>query len=40
MDVGSNPDDGSTLDAEALPQLIGRIRQAGCAFTTLDALLG
>ncbi|MCX6498712.1 MAG: polysaccharide deacetylase family protein [Arthrobacter sp.] len=40
MHVGSNPDDGSTLDADALPQLIDRIRQAGYAFTTLDALLG
>ena len=40
MHIGSNPDDGSTLDAEALPQLINRIRQAGYGFTTLDALLG
>ncbi len=40
MHVGSNPDDGSTLDADALPQLIDRIRQAGYAFATLDALLG
>ena len=39
MHVGSNPDDGSTLDADALPQLITRIRQAGYSFTTLDALL-
>src|SRR6476620_1051358 len=38
--IGSNPDDGSTLDAEALPQIINRIRQAGYGFTTLDALLG
>ena len=40
MHIGSNPDDGSTLDADALPQLINRIRQAGYGFTTLDALLG
>ena len=40
MHIGSNPDDGSTLDADALPQLITRIRQAGYGFTTLDALLG
>jgi len=40
MHVGSNPDDGTTLDADALPQVISRIRQAGYGFTTLDALLG
>jgi len=40
MHIGSNPDDGTTLDADALPGTIGRIRQAGYAFTTLDALLG
>ncbi|WP_349413205.1 polysaccharide deacetylase family protein [Pseudarthrobacter sp. B907] len=40
MHIGSNPDDGSTLDADALPQLIDRIRQAGYGFATLDALLG
>lgn len=40
MHIGSNPDDGTTLDAAALPQLISRIRQAGYGFTTLDALLG
>ena len=40
MHIGSNPDDGTTLDADALPQLINRIRQAGYGFTTLDALLG
>ena len=39
MHVGSNPDDGTTLDADALPRLISRIRQAGYGFTTLDALL-
>ncbi len=40
MHIGSNPDDGTTLDADALPQVISRIRQAGYGFTTLDALLG
>ena len=40
MHIGSNPDDGTTLDADALPGMIGRIRQAGYAFTTLDTLLG
>ena len=39
MHIGSNPDDGSTLDADALPQLIARLRAAGYGFTTLDALL-
>lgn len=39
MHIGSNPDDGSTLDADALPQMIDRIRQAGYGFVTLDALL-
>lgn len=40
MHLGSNPDDATTLDADALPQIISRISQAGYAFTTLDALLG
>ncbi|WP_445155511.1 polysaccharide deacetylase family protein [Arthrobacter sp. Hor0625] len=40
MHIGSNPDDGTTLDADALPRIIDRIRQAGYGFTTLDALLG
>ena len=40
MHIGSNPDDGTTLDADALPGMIQRIRQAGYGFTTLDALLG
>lgn len=39
MHIGSNPDDGTTLDADALPGMIERIRQAGYGFTTLDALL-
>ncbi|MFF1879961.1 polysaccharide deacetylase family protein [Pseudarthrobacter sp. NPDC058196] len=40
MHIGSNPDDGTTLDADALPQVIDRIRAAGYGFVTLDALLG
>ena len=40
MHIGSNPNDGTTLDADALPGMIERIRQAGYGFTTLDALLG
>jgi len=39
MHIGSNPDDGTTLDADALPQVIDRISGAGYGFTTLDALL-
>ncbi|WP_226760746.1 polysaccharide deacetylase family protein, partial [Arthrobacter sp. SO3] len=39
MHIGSNPDDRTTLDADALPGMIERIRQAGYGFTTLDALL-
>jgi peptidoglycan/xylan/chitin deacetylase (PgdA/CDA1 family) len=40
MQVGSNPDDGSTLDADALPVIITRLRAAGYGFVTLDALTG
>ena len=39
MHVGSNPDDGSTLDADALPEIIAMMRAAGYSFVTLDALL-
>ncbi|MDQ0732012.1 polysaccharide deacetylase family protein [Arthrobacter sp. B1I2] len=39
MHIGSNPDDGTTLDADALPQVIDRITAAGYGFATLDALL-
>jgi peptidoglycan/xylan/chitin deacetylase (PgdA/CDA1 family) len=38
MHVGSHPDDGSTLDADALPIMIDRMRAAGYGFTTLDVL--
>ena len=40
MHLGSNPDDGSTLDAAALPQVISQLREAGYGFVTLDAALG
>lgn len=40
MHIGSNPDDGTTVDADALPQVIDHIAAAGYGFTTLDALLG
>lgn len=39
MHIGSNPDDGSTLDADALPGMIGRMRAAGYGFVTLDELV-
>lgn len=40
MHIGSNPDDGSTLDADALPQMIDAVSAAGYGFVTLDDLLG
>ncbi|ADX73237.1 putative xylanase/chitin deacetylase [Pseudarthrobacter phenanthrenivorans Sphe3] len=39
MHIGSNPDDGTTLDADALPAIIDRISAAGYGFVTLDTLL-
>ncbi len=39
MHVGSNPDDGTTLDADALPEVIAQLRGAGYSFVTLDVLL-
>jgi peptidoglycan/xylan/chitin deacetylase (PgdA/CDA1 family) len=39
MHVGSNPDDHTTLDAQALPTVISRLRALGYGFVTLDALL-
>ncbi len=36
MHVGSNPDDGSTLDADALPRIIEALRARGYGFVTLD----
>ncbi|WP_218010276.1 polysaccharide deacetylase family protein [Actinomadura chibensis] len=38
MHVGANPDDRTTLDADALPAIIKGLRDAGYSFTTLDAL--
>ncbi|WP_157610351.1 polysaccharide deacetylase family protein [Spirillospora albida] len=38
MHVGDNPDDGTTLDADALPAIIKGLRDRGYTFTTLDAL--
>lgn len=40
MHIGSNPDDGSTLDADALAQVIDRVSGAGYGFVTLDRLVG
>lgn len=39
MHVGSNPDDGTTLDADALPVVLDRLQAAGYGFVTLEALL-
>jgi peptidoglycan-N-acetylglucosamine deacetylase len=38
MHVGSNPDDHSTLDADALPEMISQLKARGYSFVTLDAL--
>ncbi len=40
MHVGSNPDDHTTFDAAALPQVISELRARGYSFVTLDALTG
>jgi peptidoglycan/xylan/chitin deacetylase (PgdA/CDA1 family) len=39
MHVGANPDDGSTLDADALPSVIRTIRAHGYSFVTLPEAL-
>jgi peptidoglycan/xylan/chitin deacetylase (PgdA/CDA1 family) len=39
MHVGANPDDGTTLDATALPRLIDALRARGYGFVTLAAML-
>jgi peptidoglycan/xylan/chitin deacetylase (PgdA/CDA1 family) len=39
MHLGANPEDGTTLDADALPDMVERMRAAGYTFVTLDALL-
>ena len=38
MHLGANPDDNTTLDADALPQIISRLRSLGYSFVTLDSL--
>ena len=40
MHVGSNPDDHTTFDADALPQVISGLRAQGYSFVTLHALAG
>jgi peptidoglycan/xylan/chitin deacetylase (PgdA/CDA1 family) len=40
MHCGSNPDDHSTLDADALPTVIKDLKARGYSFVTLDALRG
>jgi peptidoglycan/xylan/chitin deacetylase (PgdA/CDA1 family) len=40
MHVGSNPDDGTTFDADALAATIRAVRARGYSFTTVEALLG
>lgn len=40
MHVGSNPDDQTTYDADALPQLITDLRAHGYSFVTMRALTG
>ncbi|MGH3714325.1 MAG: polysaccharide deacetylase family protein [Micromonosporaceae bacterium] len=35
LHVGSNPDDGSTLDADALPTIITELRERGYSFVTV-----
>ncbi len=38
MHLGANPDDHTTLDADALSQIIDRLRAQGYRFVTLDTL--
>jgi peptidoglycan/xylan/chitin deacetylase (PgdA/CDA1 family) len=40
MHVGSNPDDKTTLDANALPTVISRLRALGYGFVSLSELVG
>lgn len=40
MHCGSNPDDHSTLDADALPTVVKALKARGYSFVTLDAMLG
>jgi peptidoglycan/xylan/chitin deacetylase (PgdA/CDA1 family) len=40
LHVGAHPEDGSTLDADALPTIIAELRAAGYRFVAMDAILG
>jgi peptidoglycan/xylan/chitin deacetylase (PgdA/CDA1 family) len=40
MHVGAHPKDGSTLDADALPQVISGLRSRGYGFVTLESAFG
>ncbi|MET1058587.1 MAG: hypothetical protein ABWX84_03265 [Nocardioides sp.] len=40
MHVGAHPRDHSTLDADALPRVIRRLRRAGYALVPLTRVLG
>ena len=40
MHLGANPDDGTTLDAEALPGVIAALAARGYTFVDLDTMLG
>lgn len=39
MHVGSNPDDGTTFDADALPRMVDEIRARGYTLVTLERVL-
>ncbi len=39
LHVGSNPDDHTSLDADALPGIISDLRKAGYTFVTLEQVL-
>lgn len=39
MHVGSNPDDGTTFDANALPRIIDELRAQGYTLVTLERVL-
>jgi len=36
LHVGANPDDGSTLDADALPTIIAELRERAYRFVAVD----
>jgi len=39
MHLGANPDDGTTLDAAALPGIIADLRSAGYRFVTVPEVV-